>query len=796
MASLLRRPRSVIVAFLGLVIYSMAGLGTMSAFARLPDNRSLQLEVFINGEKTRLIGSFSQLADGRLAASRGELEEIGVKAPGSGSAEELIILETITSITYRYDERTQTITITLSNSQRVTRQYDATPVPNAPPATPSDYGSVLNYTLFAVNSYGFDKSKFVFSGASAFLDARFFSPYGVLSQSAILGTTTMREVDALRLDTTYTYSNPSTLMTYRAGDAISGGLSWTRSIRFGGLQVQRNFALRSDLITSPLPAVSGTALVPSTLDVYLNNVKTFSQEVPGGPYSVTNLPVLSGGNARVVLRDSTGREVETTMPFYSTPILLRSGLWDFSAEAGYPRLGYGTASDDYIRDAFSSFSVRHGLLDTLTLEAHGEIGNGLYNGGVGLAALTGSFGVVSLAASASQFAGDTGLQLFAAYETKIFGMFFNFSSQRTLGRYDDLASVTGRNIPVMNLSPLPLGISLRPPKALDRATVSMPLPFDRSSISLSFINLEPDLGARSQIVSASWSRSFAANSQLFVTAYADFADRRSLGVYAGLSIPFGQRETASLGVVASREGTSVVADAVRPLSQEIGSYGWRIRDSEGETPYRAASASYRAAAGRIQTGIEQFGRSVRGTAEFEGAIAMMGGGVFFSNRIDDSFAVVDVGAPGVEVFYENRPIGVTNPQGMFLVPSLRAYQANKISFDPRSLPVNADIPQIKDVVAPADRAGVIVRFGVKTDVSSAVVILTDAKGKALPVGLKGRLNGGEESLVVGYDGRVFVKGLMPENSLLVATDAGECRASFAFAPAGDSQIVIGPVRCQ
>ena len=796
MKPLVGHQRTAIAALMALAIYSIVGLETMPAFAGLPDGRSLQLEVFINGEKTRLIGSFSQLPDGRLGACRGELEEIGVKAPGSGSADELIILETISGITYRYDERTQTITITLSNSQRVIRQYDAGVIPSAPPPTPSDYGSVLNYTLFAVNSYGFDKSKFAFNGASAFLDARFFSPHGVLSQSAILGTTTTREVDALRLDTTYTYSNPSTLVTYRAGDAISGGLGWTRSIRFGGLQMQRNFALRSDLITNPLPAVSGTALVPSTLDVYLNNVKTFSQDVPAGPYSVANLPVLSGGNARVVLRDATGREVETTMPFYSTPILLRSGLWDFSVEAGYPRLGYGTASDDYLRDTFASFSVRYGLLDTLTLETHGEIGNGLYNGGVGLTTLTGSFGVLSLAASGSQFAGDTGLQFFAAYETKILGMFFNLSSQRTFGRYDDLASVTGRNIPLMNLSLLPLGISLQPPKALDRATVSMPIPFDRSSLSLSYINLEPVTGPRSQIVSASWSRSFAASSQLFVTAYADCGDRRNLGVYAGLSIPFGQKETASLGVLTSREGTSVVADAVRPLSQEIGSYGWRIRDSEGATPYRAASASYRASVGRFETGVEQLGRSVRGTAEFEGAIATMGGGVFFSNRIDDSFAVVDVGAPGVEVFYENRPLGMTNSQGMFMVPSLRAYQANKISIDPRNLPVNAEIPQVKDIVAPADRSGVVVRFGVKTNVSSAVVMLTDAEGKPLPVGLKGRINGREESFVVGYDGRTFVKNLIPENSILVATETGECRASFAFAPAGDDQVVIGPVRCQ
>ena len=64
-------------------------------------------------------------------------------------------------------------------------------------------------------------------------------------------------------------------MSYRAGDTISGRtLAWTRPIRLGGLQVQRNFALRPDLVTLPLPSYSGSAAVPSTVDVYVNNIKS------------------------------------------------------------------------------------------------------------------------------------------------------------------------------------------------------------------------------------------------------------------------------------------------------------------------------------------------------------------------------------------------------------------------------------------------------------------------------------------------------------------------------------------
>src|SRR5712691_848912 len=257
--------------------------------------RPLQLEVYVNDAPTQLIGAFVQLADRRIAATRSELAEVGLKVPGSGSAGSLVVIDDVPDITYRYDEPAQKIFFRLADEQRLRRTYDVRGNSDAIVPARTDYGSVLNYTLFASAARSPDSSAVAFSGANASLDARMFGPLGTLSQSAILGSTTTQGVDALRLDTAWTYSNPETLMTYRAGDTISGGLGWTRPIRLGGLQVQRNFALRPDLVTLPLPGFSGSAAVPSTVDVYLNSVKTYSQEVPSGPYQLNNLPVLSGG---------------------------------------------------------------------------------------------------------------------------------------------------------------------------------------------------------------------------------------------------------------------------------------------------------------------------------------------------------------------------------------------------------------------------------------------------------------------------------------------------------------------
>ena len=291
---------------------------------------------------------------------------------------------------------------------------------------------MLNYVLFASSVKPPSGDAFGFSGVNATLDARVFGPIGSLSQSAILGATTSRRTEALRLDTTWSASDPQNLLTYRAGDVISGGFAWTRPIRLGGLQVQRDFALRPDLVTQPLPTASGSAAVPSTLDVYVNNLKTYSQDIAAGPYQVTNIPTLSaGGSAQIILRDAAGHETQTNVPFYTSPNLLRRGLYDFSVETGMARLNYGVDSDDYLAAPLGSASLRAGLTDWLTLEAHAEGSSRLLNAGLGGVTGIGSWGVLSFAGSGSRFGNATGIQGYGAIDTEIFGVSLHASSQRT-----------------------------------------------------------------------------------------------------------------------------------------------------------------------------------------------------------------------------------------------------------------------------------------------------------------------------------------------------------------------------
>jgi outer membrane usher protein len=269
-------------ALLPLILVPLAIFASTGCLRAAEDLKNLQLEVIINGIPSKTIGSFAQLADGRLAATTHELEELGIDAGSRRLANELVRLDDIPSLRYQYEERTQKIAITIDNSQRKGRNYDLRAgLSTNLPRTPAGFGGVLNYDLLSATPSFQQSRSFSFAGTSLTLDARAFSPYGTFNQSAIIRSIAGQNTEALRLDTSYRYSDPERLITYRAGDEITGGLAWTRSIRIGGLQAQRNFLLRPDLVTVPLPLLGGTAAVRRWISTSITSGLSRRMSEPG-----------------------------------------------------------------------------------------------------------------------------------------------------------------------------------------------------------------------------------------------------------------------------------------------------------------------------------------------------------------------------------------------------------------------------------------------------------------------------------------------------------------------------------
>jgi outer membrane usher protein len=780
----------------------------------LAQPRRLQLIIYINGYKSGLFEEFVlDPAAYRFAARRSGLDEIGIRQPREGKPDDIIFLDEL-GIYYRYAEAEQAMYFVLGDDQRKTRVYDSRRLAERLPAR-SDTGAVVNYSLFGGSIRDARIGQFQFSGANATLDARAFSPLGILAQSAIVGPTLYNGgSDYLRLDSTYSFTDADRITSYYAGDTISGGLSWSRPIRLGGVQALSDFTMRSDIVTRPLPMISGTAAVPSTVDVMVNGMKTYSQEVAPGPYSITNLPLFpgGGGDARVVMRDASGQAVETKLSLFNPSRLLAPGLSDFSLETGFARRNYGLLSDDYDARPIGSGTWRYGITDWLTFESHGEGGASLVNAGAGTVTRLGPFGTLSTAAAASTDPRGTGAQVYTAYEA-LWGRFsFAAGAQYAFAAYDDLASVTAD---LSQPSLLSSGFTtLRPPRALERVSLGMPVLDDLAVLSLSFINLVAQDNTKSRIATASLSRLLPDyKASLFVSAFVEFGDTNNRGVLAGVSFPLWDSVNAWVGAGADKiSGGVVTAEASKPQQLIDNTYGWRVRSSLssnaaspdgntltlGSNSFGEAAGSYRGTYGLIGADVLQSRYYSQATGHFDGSVGFLGGDAFAANRIDQSFAVVNTGVPGVSVTQDNRTIGTTDWSGKYVVTNLRPWERNTLGIDPQGAPVNFDASRTQEIAVPKARSGVRVDFGARGNGATALVTFLGPNGKPLALGVKGHVEGAEgpgEEFIVGHDGRAYVKGLSERNSVAINLGTNECRAAFDYAPAEGKQTLIRGVVC-
>ena len=743
----------------------------------------LQLEVFVNGSPSELIAAFRQTPDGLLLIEPEQLKNVGIKPAKEAIREDgWVDIGRLPGVVATYDEENQTVSFDAVEGSRAARVIDAQADDVPPteeeekPVITSNMGGLVNYTIYGSTGGPKWDDLTSFQGVSSLLEGRLFGPYGILTSSQILSSSDAENFGTTRLDTRWSYSDPDRLMTYNVGDIISGGLSWTRPTRLGGIQIRRNFNLRPDLVTMPLPELSGSAAVPSTVDVYVDNAQRASRSVPSGPFSITNLPIVTGsGMARLVVRDALGRETVSETPFYASSDLLAKGLADFSAEIGFARRYYGVESNDYDERPVGSATLRYGLTNQLTLEAHVEGAEDFYNGGAGGVFNIGTFGIGSVAASASRFGDETGYQVAASLEAELWDIKFFARTQRTFGDFNDIASVTA-DIAKFGL---PSTIySAKPPRSLDQASVSLPPIFENMNLNFSYAQLETADFDKSRILSMTATKGIGEKGNVFLSTFTDLERKGSFGVFAGLSWTLDGNITASSGISSDDKGTSVTAELMKSEQPVVGSTGWRVRGSYGQNDIVAASGSYRSAIGRAEAGVERYNDNVRANAQFEGSIIAAGGGAFLSNRVDDAFSVVDVGAPDVEVFYENRPIGKTDKRGKFLVTDLRSYEANAISIDPSNLPLDASVETTRQVVRPSDRSGAVVDFNVSAENTPVLVTVRDEAGEYIETGASAKLNGSEDT-IVGYEGQVYIENAASSNTLSVQQSNGEnCTVTF------------------
>jgi outer membrane usher protein len=133
---------------------------------------------------------------------------------------------------------------------------------------------------------------------------------------------------------------------------------------------------------------------------------------------------------------------------------------------------------------------------------------------------------------------------------------------------------------------------------------------------------------------------------------------------------------------------------------------------------------------------------------------------------------------------------------MLLVEPLNSYQNNEVSIDPMHLPPDVQIDHVRTLATPTDRAGTLVKFGIKP-VQAGVLTLVDSSGKPLALGSQVRVHGqpGGDPALVGFDGQAYLETLQTHTVLDVLTPDGECHVAFDYRKVDRTIPHIGPLRC-
>jgi outer membrane usher protein len=758
-------------ALAGLML-AVAVLPTGSAWGQAPalaPASELYLEVSLNGEVTGMVLRFTQGPRG-LRSSVQNLRDLKLDPALFGLADrDEFDLVAATGLTHRYDPAAQSVDLTVADALRAPTAVAARADRELAAPAGSSRGALLNYQFYGQGGAG--------SRIAGLHELRLFDDRGVFSSS---GTTTFRGEGRAytRFDTWWTRSDPGTLETVQVGDIVSNALTWSRAMRLGGIQWRKNFALRPDLVTYPVASIRGTALVPTAVSLYVNGMQQMNTEVPSGPFVIDQIGGLNGaGQASIVTRDALGRSIATTLPLYIDTRMMAPGLTDFSVEAGMLRRDYGTRSFSYASSPVASASARHGLNDTLTVEAHGEAGRGLVNLGAGALVKLGRAGVVTASLSAS--AGRArGLQPALGYQYISSRFSVDLQTQRAGARYADLASGEG--------SP--------PPHRSDRASLNMSLPFGQSA-GLSYIGYRVPGQEAARITALNWSSPLPGGAYASLGAWRDLDRREARGLSFSLSMSFGERMSASATTGRQQGQRSHNLALIRPADYG-GGFGWAVQQGGIDTSrYAQGQLQYLGSAGQV-TVIGQHNGDRNGIAvDASGSLVLMDGVVAPARQVGAGFAMVSTGMAEVPVVHENRPLGRTNSRGYLLVPNLIPYTNNLLSIDTAALPVDARVPSTSQVAVPQRLAGVLVRFPVE-QYAAATVILHDGAGKPLPAGTMVTDPASGNRTVIGFDGVAFVDGLQARNRLLVGSGAARCEVAFAWHAAQGELAVIGPLACR
>ena len=735
-------------------------------------------QVDVNRQGLNETVMFLRLPDGRFLVAADDLERWRIRPPGAVplhyQGKIYFLINDLPGATVETDERRLTMQI-VTRPEAFERTIDVVkPVEYPPPIRPYP-GAFLNYKLSATQTDSDRTDNGIF-------EAGFFNKLGVLT-SGLLAPELGSPRDWVRLDTTFNADFPDKLTSLRLGDTVSRPGAWGRAVRLGGVQYGTNFTTQPGFIRTPVLEAAGSATLPSTVDVFVNNALARRAAVPPGPFSITNIPAITGaGDVRLVVTDLLGRQEVITTPYYGSIQLLKPGLSDYSYEAGLTRRDFAVDSDHY-GPPIAAATYRRGFTDVFTGEVHAETSSGVRTVGPSAVVRLGNLGLVSGTYAFGHSEVGSGQLVGAGFERTGRALSFSALGQWTTNGFRQV------------------GTAADEPARPRQTTLSVGYQMGSlGSVTATRVVQDFRDEPRAEVLTFAYNVPIGRVASFSLTMQRIPGPFGSTGLHASISVPLANMTSGAVTVDRARSNLTGEVDTSQSLfmqkSPPLGDgYGYRaqLRDQDfiGAVTLQNSKGVYTAEGS--QTG-DNHDTALR--LGVEGGVATLGGYTFATRNMTDSFAVVHVADfPNVRILHDNQVVARTDDEGYAVVPRLRAYDRNQIGIDQRDVPLDAILGGLKLDATPYYRSGVLLEFPIKR-VHAATMTITLDDGDVIPSGAVAHVQGKRDEFPVALRGELYIEGLETQSLVIVEWKGRSCTLEVRYPKTEDPLPDIGKFACK
>jgi outer membrane usher protein len=571
------------------------------------------------------------------------------------------------------------------------------------------------------------------------------------------------------------------LVRWTIGDSFTQTGLLGGGLFLGGISFAREYSLDPYFIRYPTLGLAGATPTPSTIEVYVNNQIVRRLQVPAGEFELSRLPVSSGrGEAHIVVRDAFGREQQIGSEFYATPSVLGRGVHEFRYDAGLRRNDVGRASWDYGPWAFLG-RHRLGLTDWLTLGGRLEGSEGLVSGGPNVTARF-PYGEIDVHLGTSRHAGATGTAMSAAYSltTRPFSLGAMVTALSSRYATTSLASTDDR--------------AWREGQAFVSAQVGS----DRTITVRQALSHRLSGDARESTAVSFYTPATSRTSLSITGSRMVEPKRHGFELFLALHVFMGQT-SGTFSHERTLDGPVNRVDVQRALPTGEG-WGYQLRLSDGDRPFAGGAIQYQGPHGRYELIQDRVNGLSSTTLNVAGAIVGIGGGVYATRPVQESFALVRVpGVKGVRAYASNQEAGTTDASGNVLVPNLLAYYGNELSIDDVDIPLDFGVARVESTVAPPFRGGALVMFPVRRlQTMTGSVSLVVGGEPVIPVYGQLIVRAGLETFEspIGTDGAFYFENVPPgPREATVEFRRLRCRFVLTVPTSSETHLSLGEHVC-